>query len=198
MNTHSEDDKSIRAMIVKSIITTLSSSTQTISQHYQSLFNAYYDLINIVEEKRGLPTHLPPIFMKKETLQSWKHLPILTVSLPILSPSQIQQQSHLFIRDFGSSFSVMATGITQPKRITCFSQTNKEAVQIAKKDEIRSDVVVQQLFELINGLLDEERIKNTSANKTINLWQILIRTYHVSRDYLLSVDYFNHISNRCS
>lgn len=185
MNTHSEGDNSVRARIVNSIITTFSSSTHTLYHQYKSLFDAYYTLISIVEKKRGLPVDLPSVLTKKENLQSWKHLPILTISIPILSPSQIQQQRHLFIRDFGSSFSVMATGITLPKRITCVSQTNKEVVQIAKKDEIRSDVVVQQLFELINGLLDEEKRRLTSVNQSINLQQILIRTYHVFRNYEL-------------
>ena len=109
----------------------------------------------------------------------WTQLPILTLSLPVLSLASIQQSTHLFIREFHPTFSVMASGVTQPKKITCISQTGVSYVQIAKLDEIRSDVVVEQLFALINGLLDEEKAKNSEAADSVNLHQILLRTYHV-------------------
>ena len=57
------------------------------------------------------------------------------------------------------------------------SARGEEYVQLLKRDEIRSDVVVQQLFLLLNDLLAEER---AAGQDGLLSDQILLRTYKVT------------------
>ena len=50
-------------------------------------------------------------------------------------------------------------------------------MQVLKRDEFRSDVVVQQLFLLLNDLLAEER---AAGQDGLLSDQILLRTYKVT------------------
>lgn len=72
---------------------------------------------------------------------------------------------------------MVATGITAPKKVACLSSRGEEYVQLLKRDEIRSDVVVQQLFLLLNDLLAEER---AAGQDGLLSDQILLRTYKVT------------------
>lgn len=129
--------------------------------------------------KRGSNIPLPSSFTSKSNLRSWSQIPVLTASLPYQSIQAIQQQSNLFIKHFGSSFSVMTTGITLPKKLSCYSQTGDCYTQMLKKDEIRSDVVVQQLFLLLNSLLEEEKVNYQPSHDTLKVNLMVLRTYHV-------------------
>ena len=92
-----------------------------------------------------------------------------TKGIPIPLPSVWTQRSTLQLWS-------MATGITNPLRVTCTSSSGEPFVQILKLDEIRSDCVVQQLFELINRLLEEQR---THEEQRAVLQSLHLRTYHV-------------------
>ena len=102
---------------------------------------------------------------------------VLTGDVKGLLPLETLVRSEIpRIHDFGSSFQSMATGITNPLRVTCTSSSGEPFVQILKLDEIRSDCVVQQLFELINRLLEEQR---THEEQRAVLQSLHLRTYHV-------------------
>ena len=107
----------------------------------------------------------------------WSQLPVLTATLPILPLEQLQRQSIPFIHDFGSSFKLVATGITSPLRVTCVAHDGSNFNQILKKDEIRSDCVVQQLFELLNRLLAEKNCESQNPS----FQDIHLRIYRVSQ-----------------
>ena len=120
---------------------------------------------------------LPSHFTSHDNLQSWSSLPVLTATLPILTLDALTQSSIPYIGNFGSSFSVMATGITAPRKMSCFSVQGDEYIQVIKRDEIRSDCVVQQLFDLLNQLLREVQNDPKLVSKKVD--QILLRTYKV-------------------
>lgn len=91
----------------------------------------------------------------------------------------------------------MATGITVPKKLTCYSQSGDSYIQMLKKDEIRSDVVVQQLFLLLNNLLEEEKFNYQPSYESLKVNQILLRTYHVNYNEIQSLlDFCYYFSNR--
>ncbi|KAM7455657.1 hypothetical protein BLSTO_03591 [Blastocystis sp. subtype 1] len=96
--------------------------------------------------------------------------------MPVLSATQLKALPLPTIASFGRDFSVVATGITAPKKVACLSSRGEEYVQLLKRDEIRSDVVVQQLFLLLNDLLAEER---AAGQDGLLSDQILLRTYKV-------------------
>lgn len=91
----------------------------------------------------------------------------------------------------------MATGITVPKKLTCYSQSGESFIQMLKKDEIRSDVVVEQLFLLLNSLLEEEKFNYQSSHDSLKVNQIILRTYHVFHNETPQlIDFCNYFSNR--
>ena len=57
----------------------------------------------------------------------------------------------------------MATGITAPLKLTCLGNDGLAYDQILKQDEIRSDCVIQQLFELINQLLEASVLNDVTG-----------------------------------
>ena len=127
--------------------------------------------------EKDAPIPLPNSWVSSSSLRLWSQLPVLTATLPILPLEQPQRQSIPFIHDFGSSFKLVATGITSPLRVTCVAHDGSNFNQILKKDEIRSDCVVQQLFELLNRLLAEKNCESQNPS----FQDIHLRIYRVSQ-----------------
>lgn len=167
---------SIRASQARTLLHNVNSGTITIVKRYEALFNAYCILM-AKDYKKGESQLLPSHFTSHTNLQLWSSIPVLTATLPILAMDALTQSSIPYIGNFGSSFSVMATGITAPRKMSCFSVQGDEYIQVIKRDEIRSDCVVQQLFELLNQLLREVQDDPTLVSKKVD--QILLRTYKV-------------------
>ena len=139
---------SIRASQARTLLHNVNSGTITIVKRYEALFNAYCILM-AKDYKKGESQLLPSHFTSHTNLQLWSSIPVLTATLPILAMDALTQSSIPYTGNFGSSFSVMATGITAPRKMSCFSVQGDEYIQVIKRDEIRSDCVVQQLFELL-------------------------------------------------
>ena len=121
--------------------------------------------------------NLPSHFISRTNLQLWSSLPVITATLPIMSLDALRQRNIPYIGNFGSTYSVMATGITSPRKMYCFSVQGDEYVQLIKRDEIRSDCVMQQLFDLLNQLLREVQNDPKLVSKKVD--QIILRTYKV-------------------
>ena len=153
---------------------------RSIQKAYESLFRAYHSLIlsNRSKTTKGIPIPLPSMWTHRNTLHLWSTLPVITAFVPVLPLETLTRSELPRIHDFGTSFQLMATGITNPLRVTCTSSSGEPFVQILKLDEIRSDCVVQQLFELINRLLEEQRTHN---EQRAGLQSLHLRTYHVGR-----------------
>ena len=72
-----------------------------------------------------------------------------------------QQQNINYIVGFESHWS-MVGGINVPKLIQCKSSDGHTFKQLVKgKDDLRQDAVMQQMFQVVNGLLKE----NTQTNR---------------------------------
>ncbi|XP_049866629.1 serine-protein kinase ATM isoform X2 [Pectinophora gossypiella] len=96
-------------------------------------------------------------------------IPIPTVTIPV-SVSCIY--THLpTIYSFENYFELVG-GINCPKKITCRSSDGKSRILLIKgEDDLRQDAVMQQVFNIVNTLLENDPV--TSRNK------LLIRTYKV-------------------
>ena len=167
-----------RERITSLLLEQLPDSIRSIQKAYESLFRAYHALIlsNRSKLAKSVPIPLPSVWTHRTTLQLWSTLPVITAFVPVLPLDVLSDSDIPRIHDFGSSFQLMATGITSPLRVTCTSSSGEPFVQILKQDEIRSDCVVQQLFELINRLLEEQRTHN---EQRAVLQSLHLRTYHV-------------------
>lgn len=66
----------------------------------------------------------------------------------------------------------MVGGVNAPKKLICHSSTGRQLPQLLKgKDDLRQDAVMQQLFTVVNRLLDKDDL---TAHRALH-----IRTYKV-------------------
>ena len=171
-----ESNRPLRAEKVRSLLHSTNNETVSIVKKYESLFNAYFLLMS-KESKKGESVNLPSCFISHTNLQLWSSLPVITATLPVMSLDTLKQGNIPYIGNFGSTYSVMTTGITSPRKMKCFSVQGDKYVQLIKRDEIRSDCVVQQLFDLLNQLLREVQNDPKLVSKKVD--QIILRTYKV-------------------
>lgn len=178
--TEKDQFQSKRESLVLNLLSDLPASVSPIYHAYSSLFTAYHTLTltNRTDMEKDVSIPLPSSWTSQSSLRLWSQLPVLTATLPVLPMEQFQHQPIPYIHDFGSNFKLVATGITAPLRVTCVAQDGSRFHQILKKDEIRSDCVVQQLFELINRLLAEEN----SESQNFSLRDIHLRVYRVRNE----------------
>ena len=172
-----KEEESTRVLHTTQILQSLKQETQNYVKAYESLFEAYFKLILQEEVTKGKKIRLPLFFTSSPALRNWSCLPVLTASLPVLPLQQLKSASLPLIASFGKHFSVVATGITAPKKVECASQDGKKFIQLLKRDEIRSDVVIQQLLLLLNDLLLKERV--VADQEAVPNAQITLRTYKV-------------------
>ena len=174
-----------REELVSRLLSHLPSSTLPIYQTFSALFNTYHSLITTTDRThvdKNKDIKLPNQWVSTSTLRQWSVLPILTTTVPVRSLAWLQQHSHHFthIHSFGTTYKRVATGITAPLKLTCIGNDGLAYDQILKQDEIRSDCVIQQLFELINQLLE-----TSALNEAKGSWNregrspIHLRTYQV-------------------
>ncbi len=66
----------------------------------------------------------------------------------------------------------MVGGVNAPKKLLCHSSFGRQLPQLLKgKDDLRQDGVMQQLFNVVNRLLDKDDL---TSHRSLN-----IRTYKV-------------------
>ncbi|CAH2066738.1 unnamed protein product, partial [Iphiclides podalirius] len=107
-----------------------------------------------------------------ETLSKLRNLDALPVPTITLSIRKNGGYSNLpTITEFGTHFELVG-GINYPKKITCRSSDGKCRILLIKgEDDLRQDAVMQQVFNIVNKLLENNPI--TNKNK------LLVRTYKV-------------------
>ena len=149
-----KEEESTRVLHTTQILQSLKQETQNYVKAYESLFEAYFKLILQEEVTKGKKIRLPLFFTSSPALRNWSCLPVLTASLPVLPLQQLKSASLPLIASFGKHFSVVATGITAPKKVE-----------------------IQQLFLLLNDLLLKERV--VADQEAVPNAQITLRTYKV-------------------
>ncbi|XP_040573183.1 serine-protein kinase ATM [Lepeophtheirus salmonis] len=84
------------------------------------------------------------------------HVPILTEFIPV---SKIGKYSFVGIREF-SDFYETVGGVNAPKKIYCIGTDGiKRPMLVKGKDDLRQDAVMQQVFNLMNSLLKDPKLK---------------------------------------
>ena len=75
------------------------------------------------------------------------------------------------VKHFNTEYA-MVGGVNAPKKLLCHSSTGRQLPQLLKgKDDLRQDAVMQQLFTVVNRLLDKDEL---TRHRSMN-----IRTYKV-------------------
>ena len=76
------------------------------------------------------------------------------VRVPTAPAAQHPDDEH-YVKRFGTIASYPG-GVTQPKKITCFAASAREFTQIVKSEDPRGDVVLSQIFGLVNAHLERD------------------------------------------
>ncbi|XP_022833925.1 serine-protein kinase ATM [Spodoptera litura] len=102
-------------------------------------------------------------------LRSLRAVPVPTVTLPILKHCNYEDIPTLHAFD---NYFELVGGVNCPKKINCKDNTGKNNIILIKGgDDLKQDAVMQQVFTIVNTLLE----KNPVTNKN----KLLIRTYKV-------------------
>lgn len=97
------------------------------------------------------------------------HVPVPTMPLPLNGGLSASKLPHIvsFERRAG-----VCSGLSRPLRIVCFGSNGKKYPQMVKgRDDLRGDAVMEQLFTILNSLLE----KDIEASKR----SLLVRTYRI-------------------
>ncbi|XP_072019634.1 serine-protein kinase ATM-like [Amphiura filiformis] len=140
------------------------SSMEKLSDAYIKL--AYWDVSQYKKETRKLK--LP----SNQPITQLKHLQNVampTLDLPV--DPHCRYDNIVYVEGFDSGFK-LAGGINLPKILTCIGSDGVERRQLVKgKDDLRQDAVMQQVFGLVNKLLQR--------NQETRRRSLQIRTYRV-------------------
>ena len=111
---------------------------------------------------------------KSQIIRTIKHfddVPLTTLDMPVSRVAEYPPENICGISTFGTEYSNVG-GITAPKKINCLGTDGKWRPQLVKgKDDLRQDAVMQQVFGLLNTLLNKDE---RAQRKRLH-----IRTYKV-------------------
>ncbi|CAF1289857.1 unnamed protein product [Rotaria sordida] len=134
---------------------------------------AYWDVTPTKTDQQGKDTNgKNPIFSKHLRLMHIKdfhEVAVPTITIPVANDGIYKNIET--IKNFNSEYA-MVGGVNAPKKILCHSSTGRQLSQLLKgKDDLRQDAVMQQLFTVVNRLLDKDDL---TCHRSLN-----IRTYKV-------------------
>ncbi|ODN04229.1 Serine-protein kinase ATM [Orchesella cincta] len=144
---------------------------KTLLVKMETVWVALIELANTVEAKRnseGVKKNIPESIFKK--FVHLEDVAVPTSTIPVL-PSGNYTGSVVGIHQFGNAYGLVG-GINSPKKIDCRGTNGLVYNMLLKgQDDLRQDAVMQQVFGVINKLLQAE--PKTRAR------QLHIRTYKV-------------------
>ncbi|BBN18785.1 serine-protein kinase ATM [Marchantia polymorpha subsp. ruderalis] len=97
-----------------------------------------------------------PIPRNIRSVKELELVPVITASLPVEHSCGYSPESFVHFKGFTDGITVM-NGINAPKCIDCLGSDGNKYRQLAKSgnDDMRQDAVMEQLFGLVNNLLQE-------------------------------------------
>ncbi|CAF0715627.1 unnamed protein product [Adineta steineri] len=134
---------------------------------------AYWDVTPTKTDQQGKDSNgKNPIFPKQLRLMHIKdfhEVAVSTITIPVANDGIYKNIET--IKNFHSEYA-MVGGVNAPKKLLCYSSTGRQLPQLLKgKDDLRQDAVMQQLFTVVNRLLDKDDL---TCHRSMN-----IRTYKV-------------------
>ncbi|CAF1500441.1 unnamed protein product, partial [Rotaria magnacalcarata] len=134
---------------------------------------AYWDVTPTKADQQGKDNNgKNPSFPKQLRLMHIKDLhevAVPTITIPIAIDGIYKNIET--VKSFNAEYA-MVGGVNAPKKILCHSSTGRQLSQLLKgKDDLRQDAVMQQLFTVVNRLLDKDDL---TCHRSLN-----IRTYKV-------------------
>ena len=151
-----------------------SSQCATIVRQMDRMIEAYIALArHPVDAQRGAPNgYQIPSSCKKRSLSDLDLVPVITASLPVDPTMRYDPSSFPSFRHFGDTCKLVG-GINCPKLVEAHGSDGVAYKQLAKagNDDLRQDAVMQQLFGVVNRLLE--------ANPGTRQRRLRVGTYRV-------------------
>ncbi|XP_072936623.1 serine-protein kinase ATM [Epargyreus clarus] len=120
--------------------------------------------VNKEVRKKDVPSREPLAKIK-----DLKSIPVPTDSIPVRKDGNYSDI--ITLRHFEKYYELVG-GINNPKKISCYSSDGKKKILLIKgQDDMRQDAMMQQVFSIVNILLEKNPV--TNRNK------LYIRTYKV-------------------
>eukprot|EP01119_Soliformovum_irregulare_P003410 TRINITY_DN1390_c0_g2_i1.p1 TRINITY_DN1390_c0_g2~~TRINITY_DN1390_c0_g2_i1.p1 ORF type:complete len:551 (-),score=136.76 TRINITY_DN1390_c0_g2_i1:183-1682(-) len=151
------------------LINELKKSKADLIMGMEELVEAYIGLalLDCEDKKKETKPILLPPFIRK--IKNQKLLAVPTINMPVDHTGQYREIVH--IMGLGDTYTLVG-GLNLPKRIECKGSNGVSYKQLVKgRDDLRQDAVMQQIFGLVNILLQE----NPETKKR----RLNIRTYKV-------------------
>ncbi|XP_038077010.1 serine-protein kinase ATM-like [Patiria miniata] len=148
-----------------------STRCQQIIRDLEKLSDSYIELAywDVSDRKREIgPIKLPPN-QPLTQLKNLEHVAMPTMEIPV--DASCRYDNIVSVSHFEGTFK-LAGGVNLPKIITCVGSDGIRRRQLVKgKDDLRQDAVMQQVFSLVNKLLQ----RNQETRKR----RLQIRTYKI-------------------
>ena len=147
------------------------SKVKPIIESMEVLVNAYVEVANkdvsSLKRSKAKKHSLPGVLSRIKNLTN---VAVTTSHLPVL-PSRAYNSVKVTIEKFDRNFELVG-GVNVPKRTVCYGSDGKSYPQLIKgSDDLRQDAVMEQVFEMVNNLLQQ----NSETRKR----SLSIRTYKV-------------------
>ena len=162
-----------RSQAAHQLIEQMSKVKTTLVQQMRALNDAYieaayWDAPSVKTD----PQNKTPSFSKSLRLMHIKdfhEVAIPTVTLPVATDGVYRNIET--VKSFHSDYTLVG-GVNAPKKLICHSSTGRQFPQLLKgKDDLRQDAVMQQLFTVVNRLLEKDHL---TSHRSLH-----IRTYKV-------------------
>ncbi|CAF0938650.1 unnamed protein product [Adineta ricciae] len=134
---------------------------------------AYWDVTPAKNDQQSKDSNgKNPTFSKHLRLmhiKDFSEVAVPTISIPVANDGIYKNIET--VKHFNTEYA-MVGGVNAPKKLLCHSSTGRQLPQLLKgKDDLRQDAVMQQLFTVVNRLLDKDEL---TRHRSMN-----IRTYKV-------------------
>lgn len=150
------------------ILSSLEAKLGDIVGEMKKVANAYIRLSEISNKEKNT-TALDIKGSELLKLGELVHIPIPTIQLPLNGGFSTSKLPHIvsFEKHAG-----VCSGLSKPLRVVCFGSDGKKYPQMVKgRDDLRGDAVMEQLFTILNSLLE----KDIEASRR----SLLVRTYRI-------------------
>ncbi|XP_053625660.1 serine-protein kinase ATM [Plodia interpunctella] len=168
---HSRRPQEPRVLTAESIVRSLANDPKlaNIISQMEKLCDATISFANFTVKNKAPMRQEIPAAENIHKLGRLDAVPVPTVTIPVRHDCSYEDLPTLV--SFDNYFELVG-GINCPKKINCMSSDGVRRILLVKgKDDLRQDAVMQQVFNIVNTLLEKNAV--TSRSK------LLIRTYKV-------------------
>ncbi|MCO5564111.1 hypothetical protein L7F22_017767 [Adiantum nelumboides] len=160
-----------KKLAAEAVLNALASEKKSLINQMRQLVEVYIKLAEIEVRKEDMNKRLS-LPRDIRSVRQLELVPVITAEIPISPDAQYPEGHFPYFKGLSDRFLVMH-GVNAPKVVECFGSDGRQYRQLAKSgdDDLRQDAVMEQLFSLVNMLLQHH--PDTCRRR------LCIRTYKV-------------------